>query len=401
MGIRPELYAEETDTGTVLPVAATTLSKTERREFCEFLHGLKVPSGYSSNFKRLVSVKDMKLNFHLMKSHDCHVLMTALLPVALRGIKTVLVREAIMSLCFFFNAIEQKVIDVEALSRLERRHFETLCLLEATFPPSFFDLMVHLTAHLAKEIFYLGPSYLHQMFPYERFYGFLKSLVHNRSLPEGAMVRDYGTIEAVEWAMGYKDPQNPIGVPHSWHEGNPNRNEAWVAKKHMQGFNTWLRDYVQKASAAITDNLIRKLAAGPLFTITTYQAYDINRYTFYTIAQDGKSIYQNIGVGVDAIDNDIEKDTYYDELFIFAKDVQQVFYVPDLAKKNWYVVMPGKRRIVGVENVVEEEEYNQFDKIPSLDMPYRPQLLANDKTPYLRSNHQETINVRKARKKQV
>ena len=90
---------------------------------------------------------------------------------------------------------------------------------------------------------------------------------------------------------------------------------------------------------------------------------------------------------------------YKDEPFVFAKDVQQVFYVPDLAKKNWYVVMPRKRRIVGVENVVEEEEYNQFDEIPSFDMPYRPQLLANDKTPYLRSDHQETINVRKARKK--
>jgi hypothetical protein len=34
-----------------------------------------------------------------------------------------------------------------------------------------------------------------------------------------------------------------------------------------------------------------------------------------------------------------------------------VFYVPDLAKKNWYVSMP-KKRIVGVENVVEEKEYN-------------------------------------------
>jgi hypothetical protein len=32
---------------------------------------------------------------------------------------------------------------------LERRHFETL---EATFPPSFFDLMLHLTTHLAREI---------------------------------------------------------------------------------------------------------------------------------------------------------------------------------------------------------------------------------------------------------
>jgi hypothetical protein len=123
--------------------------------------------------------------------------MTTLLPVALRGIKIELVRDAVTSLCLFFNAIEPKVIDEEKLLDLERRHFETLCLLEATFPPSFFDLMLHLTPHLAREIWFLGPSYLHQMFPYERFYGFLKSLVHNRLFLEGAIVRGYETIEAV------------------------------------------------------------------------------------------------------------------------------------------------------------------------------------------------------------
>jgi hypothetical protein len=36
LGIRPELYAEETETGTNLPVAATTLSKTERRILSAF-----------------------------------------------------------------------------------------------------------------------------------------------------------------------------------------------------------------------------------------------------------------------------------------------------------------------------------------------------------------------------
>jgi hypothetical protein len=183
------------------------------------LHALKVAFGYSSNVKRLVSVEDMKMNFNLRKSHDCHVLMTTLLPVAFRGIKKELVRDAVTSLCLFFNAIEQKVIDEEKLLDLERRHFQTLCLLEATFPPSFFDLMLHLTAQLAREIWFLGPSYLHQMFPYERFYGFLKSLVHYRLFPEGAIVRGYKTIEAVEWAMGYMNPQNPIGVPHLQHEG--------------------------------------------------------------------------------------------------------------------------------------------------------------------------------------
>jgi hypothetical protein len=126
LGIRLELYAEETEMGTNLPLAATTLLTAKRKEFCQFFHDLKVPLGNSSNFKRLVSVKDMKMNFNLMKSHDCHVLMTVLLPIALRGIKTEPVRDAVMSLCLFFNAIEQKLIDEEKLLDLERRHFETL-----------------------------------------------------------------------------------------------------------------------------------------------------------------------------------------------------------------------------------------------------------------------------------
>ena len=43
-----------------------------------------VPSGYSSNIKRLLNLKEKK--FAHVKSHDCHVLMTQLLLVALRGI---------------------------------------------------------------------------------------------------------------------------------------------------------------------------------------------------------------------------------------------------------------------------------------------------------------------------
>jgi hypothetical protein len=42
-----------------------------------------------------------------------------------------------------------------------------------------------------------------------------------------------------------------------------------------------------------------------------------------------------------------------------------------------------EKRIVGIENVVEEEEYNQFDEISSFDTSYKPQLLGTNKTPYL------------------
>jgi hypothetical protein len=55
---------------------------------------------------------------------------------------------------------------------------------------------------------------------------------------------------------------------------------------------------------------------------------------------------------------------------------------------------------VGIENVVvEEEEYNQFDEIPSFDTSYKPQLFGTNKTSYLRSVHSEKIHIQKSRKK--
>jgi hypothetical protein len=40
-----------------------------------------------------------------------------------------------------------------------------------------------------------------------------------------------------------------------------------------------------------------------------------------------------------------------------------------------------EKRIVGVENVVEKEEYNQFDEMPSFDTSYKPRLVRTNKTP--------------------
>jgi hypothetical protein len=53
------------------------------------------------------------------------------------------------------------------------------------FPSAFFDINIHFTTRLIKEIKLLGPVFLHQMYAYERFNGILS---------------------------------NPIGVPKSRHE---------------------------------------------------------------------------------------------------------------------------------------------------------------------------------------
>jgi hypothetical protein len=72
------------------------------------------------------------------------------------------------------------------------------------------------------------------MFPYERFYGFLKSLVHNWLFLEGAIFRGYESIEAVEWAMGYMDPHNSIGVPRSRHEGRISGVGPWGKSQSLR-----------------------------------------------------------------------------------------------------------------------------------------------------------------------
>ena len=53
------------------------------------------------------------------------------------------------------------------------------------------------------------------------------------------------------------------------------------------------------------------LARLPSSTICTFQGYEINGNTFYTIAQDKKSTNQNSGVRFDATDENGKKDTYY------------------------------------------------------------------------------------------
>jgi hypothetical protein len=58
---------------------------------------------------------------------------------------------------------------------------------------------------------------------------------------------------------------------------------------------------------------------------------------------------------------------YREQPFVLTKDVRQVFYVkdPDPAnKEEHHIILQGKRKIVSIEDVVDEEEYNQFDALP-------------------------------------
>jgi hypothetical protein len=69
MGIRKELWLDDSVKGMELPTTCITLSKHEKKEFCGFLKTVKVPSSYSTNVSRLISFLDLKVAPGVM-SHD-------------------------------------------------------------------------------------------------------------------------------------------------------------------------------------------------------------------------------------------------------------------------------------------------------------------------------------------
>lgn len=79
---------------------------------------------------------------------------------------------------------------------------------------------------------------------------------------------------------------------------NPDRSKVWITREHNCWFNEWLK--VRFTGRSSSDDTLLWLAKGLKFTIVTWQGYDINGYTFYTIAQDKKSTVQNSGVCIDA-----------------------------------------------------------------------------------------------------
>jgi hypothetical protein len=53
-----------------------------------------------------------------------------------------------------------------------------------------------------------------------------------------------------------------------------------------------------------------------------------------------------------------------DEPWVLTLTVAQVFYILDPKGEKKHIVVPSKQRVVGVDNMEDEEEYNQFDEVP-------------------------------------
>ncbi|KAK1359295.1 hypothetical protein POM88_020707 [Heracleum sosnowskyi] len=232
---------------------------------------------------------------------------------------------------------------------------------------------------------------------------------------------------------------------------HPSKSGKWVTNEHNRSFVKWFKDRVMSQyseSPSTISNILKWLAYGPDIPVISYQGYDVNGYTFYTQCQDNKSTVQNSGVSVEASTTEFErgnsitsrdiKKSYYglieeiweldykdfkvalfkckwfdikrgvrvdesgftlvdfsrvgyeDDPFIFATQVKQVFYIRDPADSRWSIVLQSKRRILGIDNVEDEEEYNQFDENPPFSIGL-PSIAREDNVDanYARNDHDE------------
>jgi hypothetical protein len=166
MGIRKELYPKLVDGKNIMSLACYTLSNVEQRALCHWLQNIKVSDGYSANLSRCVNIREQKI--HGMKTHDCHVFLKRLLPLAVCKLLPKHVSDALIELSKFFKELCSKVLRLEDLQHMENQIPVTLCKLERVFPPAFFNIIVHLPIHLPWEAKVASPVQYRWMYLIER-----------------------------------------------------------------------------------------------------------------------------------------------------------------------------------------------------------------------------------------
>ncbi|XP_010670313.3 uncharacterized protein LOC104887394 [Beta vulgaris subsp. vulgaris] len=380
MGIQEELHPILDGDKVQIPVASYTLSSNAKAAICDMFAAMKSPDGFLSNISRCV--KDNGKKISCMKSHDHHMFIEQLLPLATRGFLPNNVYEPLVELSPFFRNLCSKNITMKELNALEAQIPYTLCKLEMIFPPAFFDVMVHLVIHLAAEAKIGGPVRYRWMYPIERYLRTLKKYIRNRAQPEGCIAEGYLADECLTFCSRYMndidtkfnrkgrnddeeddddegalksmlDVFRPLGRPLG--QGLPlhlsfeeceqvhlylllncdeltdfvkehklkleQENPRNVERRHRMQFAQWIYDRVRSLhEEGSIDEDLYNLVCFPSRVVRRYAGYIVNGFCFHTDDRCENRKTQNSGIMVRG--DDVSDKEYY----VVLKDVFEVFY---------------------------------------------------------------------------
>ncbi|KAI5350682.1 hypothetical protein L3X38_003573 [Prunus dulcis] len=269
MGVKTDLQPEYGEKRTRLPPGPWNLSRAEKREVCNSFYGMKVPEGYSSNIKNLVSLQDSRLLG--LKSHDCHTLMQQLLPVAIRSV------------------LEKPARYMKVLKGyVQNRTRPEGCIAERYIAE---EAVEFCTQHLS-DVSTVGVPSSQKMGVSKPLSGCTVSVVDQDLLNQAHLY----VLENTEEVLPYIE-QHMIHIRTAYPKFR--KRTKWLQDKHNSTFIQWLRFKVQSEleedNHGVSENL-RWLAAGPNMAVPLYRSYLIKGIKFNIKAQDDVRTTQNSGV---------------------------------------------------------------------------------------------------------
>jgi len=99
------------------PRASFVLEKNTQQLVYQWLKSLYFSDGHASNISRLVNLEECIL--YEMKSHDCHVFMQTLIPLAYRDLLSKGIWNTLMEISHFFRDICSSKLQTNHIKRLE------------------------------------------------------------------------------------------------------------------------------------------------------------------------------------------------------------------------------------------------------------------------------------------
>ncbi|KAI5334657.1 hypothetical protein L3X38_024790 [Prunus dulcis] len=269
MGVKTDLQPKYGERRTRLPPGPWNLSRAEKREVCNSFYGMKVPEGYSSNIKNLVSLQDSRLLG--LKSHDCHTLMQQLLPVAIRSV------------------LEKPARYMKVLKGyVQNRTRPEGCITERYIAE---EAVEFCTQHLS-DVSTVGVPSSQKMGVSKPLSGCTVSVVDQDLLNQAHLY----VLENTEEVLPYIE-QHMIHIKTAYPKFR--KRTKWLQDKHNSTFIQWLRFKVQSEleedNHGVSENL-RWLAAGPNMAVPLYRSYLIKGIKFNIKAQDDVRTTQNSGV---------------------------------------------------------------------------------------------------------
>nr|XP_043639273.1 uncharacterized protein LOC122610343 [Erigeron canadensis] len=353
MNIRKELHLVKNNDRLLKPHASYVLTREERKHFCNLVKSVRFPDGFAGNLEKNVIVDQGKI--HGLKSHDCHILLQRIIPIAIRPFMTKQIRDALTELSRFFKKLTEATLYVTELEALQKEIVFILCKLERLFPPSFFTIMVHLCVHLPQEAILGGPVQSRWMYPIERYLGHLKRYVRNKAKPEGSIAEGYVVEEAMTFSSHYLR-----GVESKFYKRGKNEEKTYNDGKSFAldifGLNgravgkkevcVLPGDHLQKTMWFIYNNCeeIQPYLEEHLHSLQS-QHPDLSDFSKMQQATFPNWRTQNCGVTVQGVHNDVEDDYYgyIDEVIelSFIKDCRAVIF-----KCTWFGTNRRRKHVV-------------------------------------------------------